>query len=796
MEERSIEEIESRLIAIERERFHLLEDLRKQKEAERKIGRLPDFDKRITPDTPAEKIALFASMFCVRRDVFPRFWENQKTGKKGYSPVCESVWENGRRLKATEIFIKYGSEKFQYLSEDVIKAHLTGHHTVGTYAIRQDDTCTFLAADFDGNGWEQAACAYIDEASAIGVSALLEISRSGNGAHVWIFFAEPVPAFMARRMGSLILNHVSARNPQTRLDSYDRFFPNQDKLPRGGFGNLIALPFQKQKRDLGFTIFVDENLNPIKNQWEALAQVNRLSKEGLASILQDSIGVVPDDECSGDEIEELILEITELDPITIPAIEDQTIHLSENIEITTHGLPPVLVAKLKRLATFPNPVFFEKQRQRFPTYNIPKFIFSGEFHSDRIILPRGCLEQAIDLFAECGSRATVEDRRFKPKRIKILFKGVLRPIQKKAVAEIKRHEWGVLVAPPGAGKTVMACSLIGSRKIPTLILVSRQALLDQWVERLLEFTNIEPKEVGELRGGKRKLKGKVDVAMMQTLVNREDRKRLFREYGMVIIDECHHVPAVTMEQLLKGCGSIFIIGLTATPKRKDGLDRLLYFQCGPIRHVMPEPESELLAKQVHLRETQFSASDTSGEILLLHKVWERLIKCNFRNRIIAQDIFDSAKVGRVSLILSDRKEHISILQDELNRIDSSDEIHVFSVDGSLSRKARTEKINTFIKIINDQKPACLFSTSALLGEGFDLPCLDTLFLAMPISFKGRIIQYAGRLHRIYDGKRTVKIFDYLDDNLPLTRSMFRKRLVGYREMGYEVIYPNERSLDL
>ncbi|MCZ6671939.1 MAG: DEAD/DEAH box helicase family protein, partial [Verrucomicrobia bacterium] len=571
--ERSIEEIDSRLKSIDHERFQLLQELQKLKQKEREVGRLGNLGKQYTPNTPKEKIALFVSMFCARRDLFPKYWENQKTGKKGYSPVCETVWENGRRLKATEIFEKYGTSKFQYLSEEVVKAHLLGHHTIGTYAIRPDDTCIFLAADFDGDGWKQFACAYRDDAAALGVSALLEISRSGNGAHAWIFFSEPVPAFIARKLGSLIIGHVSAKNPQVGLNSFDRFFPSQDMVPKGGFGNLISLPLQKQKRAHDCTVFLDTDLNPLQNQWEVLAQVNRLSREDLESIIQDSIGAVQYDQYSGDEIEELIQEITDLDPISIPVVADQTIHLSENIIIPTKNLSPVLVAKLKRLATFPNPIFFEKQRQRFPTYNIPKYIFSGELHSDRILLPRGCMEQAIDLFAECGSRVTVEDRRLKPKRIKILFTGDLRPIQKKAVAEIKRHELGVLVAPPAAGKTVMACSLIGSRKVPTLILVSRQALLDQWVERLLEFTNVEPKGIGELRSGKSKLKGKVDVAMIQTLVNREDRKRLFREYGMVIIDECHHVPAVTTEQLLKDCGSKFIIGLTATPKRKDGLER-------------------------------------------------------------------------------------------------------------------------------------------------------------------------------------------------------------------------------
>lgn len=406
------------------------------------------------------------------------------------------------------------------------------------------------------------------------------------------------------------------------------------------------------------------------------------------------------------------------------------------------------------------------------------------------------MEQVVDLFAECGSRVTVEDRRLNPKRIKILFSGELRPIQKKTISEIKRHDNGVLVAPPGSGKTVMACSLIGSRKMPTLVLVSRQALLDQWVERIKEFTDIDPKGIGELRSGKRKLKGKVDVAMVQTLANREDRMHLFREYGMVIVDECHHVPAVTMERLLKDCGSKYIIGLTATPRRKDGLERLLYFQCGPIRHLMPEPDTTLLVKQVHLRETQFNPSQTPNEILPIHKLWESLIACKFRNRMIAQDILDSAENGRVTMVLSDRKEHLSNLQDELDQCDPSGEIQIISVDGSLSRKARMEKIQTFVSFINDKEPACLFSTSALLGEGFDLPCLDTLVLAMPISFKGRIIQYAGRLHRTSERKRIVKIFDYLDEYLPITRSMYRKRLAGYREMGYDIICPSKEPLNL
>lgn len=362
MPERSREEIEVRLKEIDRERFQLVEDLRKRKETEREVGRLPDFDKRDAPESPKEKITLFASMFCARRDVYPRFWENKNTGKKGYSPVCETVWENGRRLKATEVFQRYGHKKFQYLSEDVIKAHLMGHQTIGSYAIRTDDSCIFIAADFDSEGWQAEACAYRDEASTLGISALLEISRSGNGAHVWIFFSEPVPAFLARRLGSLILGRVSARIPQTRLESYDRFFPSQDTIPNGGFGNLIALPFQKKRRNHGCTVFVDTDLKPYSNQWEVLAGVNRLSGEELESILQESIGAIQKDESSGDEIEELIQEVTELEPITIPKIQDWTLFLAEQITIPSKDLPPVFVAKLYRLATFPNPVFFEKQR--------------------------------------------------------------------------------------------------------------------------------------------------------------------------------------------------------------------------------------------------------------------------------------------------------------------------------------------------------------------------------------------------------------------------------------------------
>ncbi len=787
--EEEIPRLEQQLRALDAERNHLLEELRKAQSTARRSSR-PSLalDERTYPTTAADRVALFHSLFAARTDVYPRRWENARTGRSGYSPHCEAIWKNGRRLKPTEIFQRFGPRMFSRLSLSVAEAHLRGEIVVGTYAIRPDDTCIFLAADFDGDGWKWDAAAYREECDRLGVQCLVEISRSGNGAHVWILFAEAVPAALARQLGSLVLTRAAARQPHLRLDTYDRFFPNQDFLPKGGFGNLIALPLQKGRRSFGFTEFVDQTFSPFSDQWKELTDVDRLTIEALRALLNKHLAAEVGPDADPQDIEVLIQESVFEDPLDLPALPPEwKAWLNESMIIPATGLSERMNARLKQLATIPNPVFFEKQRQRFPTYNIPRYLFSGEAHDDRILLPRGCREAVVDLFAACGARLLIEDRRLAIKGIRIKFSGELTSPQKAALHAIGEYEHGVLVAPPGSGKTVIACALIAKRKTPTLILVNRQTLLGQWLQRLQAFLGLSHKEIGQMSGTRKKPGGRIDIAMIQTLSNLESPKAFFRSYGAVIIDECHHVPAVTLETLLKECGCRYITGLTATPQRKDRLEELLFQQCGPIRHFLENPQEDTLHKEVCLRTTHFTASDDEGKALPLHLVWQKLFEDRERNALIVSDIVRAIRSKRVPIVLSDRKDHLACLQAQVNE-DLGNEASCLPVlEGSLSARQRNAAIEEFLAAIKEGCPACLFATSSLLGEGFDLPALDTLFLAMPISFKGRLIQYAGRLHRISPGKDKVTIYDYFDEQLALTASMYRKRLPAYRQMGYNIL---------
>ena len=584
---------------------------------------------------------------------------------------------------------------------------------------------------------------------------------------------------------------VSAGLPNMKLDSYDRFFPNQDFLPKGGFGNLIALPLQRNRRKSGCTVFVDENFEPYADQWKILSGVYRYSLEELKDILSgigihDDVNEV-DPTKSSIEAEELILEMSENSLYDLPVLNDQTAVLMEDLSVSLENLSGKMQAVLKRIATIPNPVFFEKQKQRFPTYNIPKYIFSGSVSDGRLHLPRGCLGEVIDCFANCGSRLTIEDRRLTSKKIRVKFDGELRNYQKVAVEKLQNEEFGVLVAPPGSGKTVMACSIIAKKKVSTLVIVNRQTLLDQWKSRLGEFLLLEGEvcKAGEYSGKRKKPSGKIDVASLQTLVKLEFQKKIFQDYGLVIIDECHHVPAVSVISLLEKCTSRNILGLTATPKRKDRLEKLLYFQCGSIKHVVSDPDAENFQKEVFVCTTGFNALQEDGNPLPIHLFWDFLTANKERNRLIAKDIVEVSSAKRKVLVLSDRKEHLNKIIEAVQE-QRGDEILISHINGVLSKKNRESELSAFRQGITSGKPSCLFATASLIGEGFDMPELDTLVLAMPISFKGRLIQYAGRLHRRSKEKKDVRVYDYLDRQSALASSMFRKRSLGYKEMGYTI----------
>ncbi len=733
--------------------------------------------------TPSEKIALFLSLFRCREDVYPRLWENAKDGRKGYAPACGNEWFRGvcekPRVKCSECF----HQAFPPLDEAAARDHLTGKHTIGTYAIRQDNTCVFRAADFDGAGWREDIRAYRDAAREMGVEVAVERSRSGDGGHAWIFLAEPVSALMARRLGTLLVAKASARHPAMSLASYDRFFPNQDTLPAGGFGNLIALPLQAKARKTGNSVFLDDDFTPHQDQWDFLSGVQKMGRGRLEELLEHALPA----DCG--EMD-LSFEDRVLDTIpaavkkgdftgTTPAVRNA------QLEIPTAGLPTSLIAALKRLATLANPVFFEKQRLRFGTYNIPRFIFCGEMRPDWIILPRGVTAAAEGLFRKAGGSLEIMDERPTRPTCDVNFRGELTPDQRTAVDAMLARDDGVLLAPPGAGKTVMGCAIIAARKTPTLILVHRKPLMEQWRARLETFLGLGKKEIGTLTADGVPEHTPIAIGMIQTFAKSPHPGALFAPFGQVIIDECHHVPAASFEAVMKTCTARHFLGLTATPNRKDGLQKILFLQCGPIRHRMePEPDPDivrvLIIRDIHL------ALPPEEQRMPIHQLWELLANHGERNRVIATDIAEAIRHGRCCAVLSDRKEHLATLENLVREILPEHTSRIHRIDGAMGKKARSAVMAEITVQAQDPGGFALLATASLVGEGFDMPQLDTLFLTLPVSFKGRIIQYAGRLHRASEGKSEVRIYDYVEPEHPLTAHMHRKRMAAYRGMGYRI----------
>ncbi len=740
---------------------------------------------------PAEKVALFLSLFGARRSVYPKLWENPKAGKKGYSPACENEWRRGVCAKPKVKCSECRHQKFPPLDASAVEAHLRGAHTVGTYAIREDDSCIFLAADFDEDGWWEEAQAYGQVAANALVPVALERSRSGNGAHAWTFFAEPVPAVLARRLATILLAKTSAARPSMSLRAYDRLFPNQDTMPAGGFGNLIALPLAKVPRQQGNTVFIDEQRRPYADQWAYLASLRRLPRDELDRLLERLAPPAPISTPAADagaafslESDERALDLS-CPKIPTSAIQGEvTLRLDAAVHIPRTTLPPALLANLKRLATFANPVFYEKQRLRFPTYDTPRFLFAGEWHPDRLVLPRGVLEEAQRLIEDAGATVIIHDSRPVARRIRWTFSGQLRPEQELAVREMMKHERGVLAAPPGAGKTVMGCALIARHRTATLVLVHRAVLLDQWRQEATSLLGLKKKDIGVWRGKTTTRTGRLDIAMLPSLARHENPAEVFAQYGLVIVDECHHVPAVSFEALLKACTCRHIVGLTATPQRKDGLERLMHLQCGPLRHSLAETREEAVPRVVFVRKSSFQVEPNLGPKPPLHEVWQALVEDPGRTEQIASDIWSSMSEGRSPLVLSDRKAHLEKIEAAVGRLRGAAEVSVFRFSSSDGVKRRREIRAELEARAAEGSRFVIFATAALVGEGFDLPRLDTLFLAMPLSFKGRLIQYAGRLHRAHADKTEIRVYDYLDENHPITLAMFRRRAAAYRQMGY------------
>lgn len=756
-----------------------------------------------THSSTQEKIECFLSVFRGREELYARRYHSAKTGKSGYTPVCKNEWVQGlcdkRRYKCADC----PNRAFVPLNFEAVKAHLRGNDPLwrdvaAIYPMCEDNTTWLLAADFDEANWQADVAAFRKCCTVLGLTPAVERSRSGNGTHVWLFFSEPVSAADARRLGSGLLTRTMACRHELSFASYDRLFPTQDTVPKGGFGNLIALPFQGQAQKGGNTLFVDEQFVPYPDQWAFLSTLPKITPEQLTGLLttlcQDGdVGALA--EAAEKPAPWQRKRAQRLDRSDFPL--QVTMTLSNLIYLNKAGFSQAALNMLKRLAAFPNPEFRAKQAMRLPVYGTPRILDCGYEDETYIGLPRGCQDTLMELLEQYDIPVSIEDKRYSGKAIDVAFNGTLRSEQEPAAQALLAEDMGVLSATTAFGKTVIGAYLIGERKVNTLILVQSSALLEQWRASLEQFLTIHevlpepPKKrgrkkkrclIGQVGAGKDTRGGIIDIAIMQSLFEGEEKevKSFVEDYGMVIVDECHHVAAFTFEKVLKAAKAKYVYGLSATPVRKDGHHPIIFMQCGPIRYLVDaksQADKRTFSHFIIPRFTRARAPAGSG----IQELYAAIVKNENRNASLVEDTVQLVREGRSPILLTERKEHAAqlatLLQGKIP--------NVFLLVGSDKPKEKREKLAA-LQAIPASEEVVVAATGKYIGEGFDAPRLDTLLLAMPISWRGTLAQYAGRLHRNYEGKHEVRIYDYVDVHIPMLERMYHKRLKGYAELGYQV----------
>jgi len=709
--------------------------------------------------TLKNKIDIFRSLFKGRKDIFAVRWEKRDGSAGGYTPVCLNEWRQGlcnklQRKKCRDC----DNKDYARFSEYYAEQHLRGDKCYGIYPLLEDNSSYFIVADFDGENWKKDAISFIKACCKYELSVYLERSRSGNGGHVWIFFEDKYPAYKSRNIITNILKESKVIDEFEKEDAFDRLFPNQDIHSGEGFGNLIALPLQGKSRNHGNTIFLDweNNFEPIAKQWEYLLEVKKVSANKLDDIYEKLNG------------EKVKTKRTSKNNLILV--------LREQVFIDKKNLPKAVINFLRDNLNFANLDFIIKKRMGMSVYGLEKYFKLIDNQNDKIAIPRGFLKELADFLNQENISFEIVDERAKLKTIKVETSYKLFDYQGKAVKDILDSENGLLVAPPGSGKTIIGLDIVAKLKQPTLILVHKRQIFNQWLERIEGFLNIPKREIGQYVSNKKKLGKKITVAMVQTLNRLDNLDELRDEFGLILVDECHHIPAKMFRNVITKLNPYYLYGFTATPERKNNDEKLIFIYLGEILHTIERDfratENNKNSFDLVIKETKLSIpfKVKTDNFQMLAKI---IIFDSARNEQIIEDIKAEADRGKKCLVLTERKEHIEVLSCYLKR-----EYEVIKLSGDLTEKQKREKI----KQIEDENFQIILATGQLIGEGTDFQGLDCLFLVFPFAFQGKLTQYIGRIQRGVESGG--KIYDYRDKSVEYLERFFKKRKKYYEKNNY------------
>jgi superfamily II DNA or RNA helicase len=719
--------------------------------------------------SPQEKINIFKNLFCGREDVFAIHWEKADKSASGYTPACLNEWKPDLCYKLQRQKCKdCPNSKYAELNEYYISLHLQGQKILGIYPLLENNESSFIVADFDGKNWDKDIFKFYTKCREYDLPIYIERSKSGNGGHAWLFFEGKYPAFKSRNIAINILRDAKIIDQFAKEDSFDRLFPNQDEHSGKGFGNLIALPLQGKARENNNTIFLNpkNNLIPFNDQWDFLSKVKKVSISKLDS-LYNEFNVVD----ANNKITKKSSSSKQL-----------TITIAEQIYISKASLLRVLINFLREKLNFINSEFLIKKRMGMSTHKIERYFKLIEPTENNYAIPRGFLSELVKFLDDKNIKFTISDKRKKCEEILVENSCTLYDYQQEAVKNVLTEDNGVLVAPPGAGKTIMGIDIITKLKQPTLILVHKKQIYSQWLQRIENFTGIPKKEIGQVCSSKKTVGKKITVAMLQTLSNVDNfiKDLGLNNIGLVLVDECHHIPAKTFRKVITKLNPYYLYGLTATPKRKNNDEKLIYIYLGKILHTINnnfdsqnknkeiEPEkntrTKLIIKNTEI-DVPFKVKIDNFQIL------SKIITFDSnRNQLIVKDIIKEAGNGNKCLVLTERKEHVEVLSYYLKG-----QYEIITLTGDLTEKQKNERL----KQIESGNFQILIATGQLIGEGTDFPSLNCLFLVYPFSFEGKLIQYIGRIQRGQNYSGT--IYDYRDIKISYLEKFYKQREKYYKK---------------